>query len=119
MNMALFVLLFWKDKLYFAAERRYRRCLNIILIGIITAQSTTGYLGLVLILFFFYFTHQEHEVNRVKFYLMGLVFIALVVLFVDYATRANDMILYKTDYRKLFGSSGSGFDVSSGTGSID
>lgn len=116
LNMALFVLLFWKDKLSFAAERQYRRCLNIILIGIITAQSTTGYLGLVLILFFFYFTHQEHEVSRVKFYLMGLVFIALVVLFVDYAIRANDSILYKQIIEKLFGSSGSGFDVSSGTG---
>ena len=47
---------------------------------------------------------------------MGLVFIALVVLFVDYATRANDSILYKQIIEKLFGSSGSGFDVSSGTG---
>ena len=43
-------------------------------------------------------------------------FIALVVLFVDYATRANDSILYKQIIEKLFGSSGSGFDVSSGTG---
>lgn len=46
-------------------------------------------------LVFFYFTHQEHEVSRVKFYLMGLVCCSLVVLFVDYATRANDSILYK------------------------
>ena len=60
--------------------------------------------------------HSWYRLSRVKFYLMGLVFIALVVLFVDYATRANDSILYKQIIEKLFGSSGSGFDVSSGTG---
>lgn len=117
LNSVLFILLFWKDKIFISSEFKYRKTLLVIIMAIITCQSTTGYLAFIVILFFFYLSKQrEYSTSRIKNYILLVFGIALIVLFVDYSTRGEQSILYLQILNKLFGGTGNGLDVSASTG---
>ncbi len=117
LNMTLYVLLFWQDKLEFKNAKQYRRCVAIILGGIATCQSTTGFLGAILILtFFFLGGRAEKKFKGIKGFMIGAVALTLMALLAEYAANGNESILYKQFIYKLFGDDGGGLDVSSGTG---
>ena len=117
LNMTLYILLFWQDKLDFKDSKQYRRVVAIILVGLVTCQSTTGYLGTIMILSVFFFMGRTNKKFRgIKGFMIGAVAFGIIVLLADYATRGNESILYTQFIYKLFGEEGSGLDVSSGTG---
>ena len=117
LNMTLYVLLFWQDKLTFKNPKLYRRYVAIILVALVTCQSTTGYLGTIMILTVFFFGGRaEKKFRGIKGFMVGAVALGMVVLLGDYASRGKDSILYSQFIYKLFGEDGGGLDVSSGTG---
>lgn len=117
LTMTLYVLLFWQDKLDFKTYREYRKYVAIILTALVTCQSTTGYLGAVMILTFFFFsTRTEKKFRRIKAFMVAGVSLAVSVLLMDYMIRADESILYTQFIYKLFGDTSGGLDVSGGTG---
>lgn len=117
LNMTLYVLLFWQDKLEFKNYRDYRKYVAIILVALVSCQSTTGYLGAVMILTFFFFSSRaEKKFRGIKTFMVAAVALAVTVLLVDYMTRAEESILYTQFIYKLFGDTSGGLDISEGTG---
>ena len=117
LNMTLYVLLFWQDKLDFKNYRQYRQYVAVILVAIVSCQSTTGYLGTIMILTFFFFSGRaEKKFRGIKGFMVAAVALALIVMLGDYAIREDESILYTQFVAKLFGTDGGGLDVSSGTG---
>ena len=116
LNMTLYVLLFWQDKLEFKSSKEYRRYVAIILLGLVSCQSTTGYLGMIMILTVFFFSSRaEKAFKGIKGFMVGLVALGSIVLLGDYSVRGEESILYSQFIYKLFGSSGN-LDMSEGTG---
>ena len=116
LNMTLYILLFWQDKLEFSSSKEYRRYVAITLVALVSCQSTTGYLGMIMILTVFFFSGRaEKKFRGIKGFMVGAVSLGLVVLLGDYAARGEESILYSQFIYKLFGSEG-GLDVSEGTG---
>lgn len=117
LNMTLYILLFWQDKLDFHNFRDYRKSVAIILVALVSCQSTTGYLGLVMILTFFFFSSRaEKKFRGIKSYMVAAVAFGVIVLLADYSFRGEESILYSQFILKLFGDSGGGLDISAGTG---
>ncbi|MDF2544552.1 MAG: Uncharacterized protein K0S47_4270 [Herbinix sp.] len=117
LNSALFVLLFWREKIGFKSEIEYKRAVFIVLLSLITCQSTTGYIGMLFIILFFYFSRKkDHNTSKVKLYITGVMAVGFIVLLVDYAYRGTESIVYIQIIHKLFGDNGSGFNISEGTG---
>lgn len=117
LNMTLYILLFWQDKLEFENFRDYRKTVAIILVALVSCQSTTGYLGLVMILTFFFFSSRaEKKFRGIKAYMVAAVALGVIVLLMDYTFRGEESILYSQFIYKLFGDTSEGLDVSGGTG---
>lgn len=117
LNSALFVLLFWRDKIGLKDEKQYKRAVFIILLSLITCQSTTGYIGMIFIILFFYFSRKmDHNTSKIKLYITGVMAVGFIVLLVDYTYRETESIVYVQIIHKLFGNDGSGLNISEGTG---
>ena len=115
LNSALFILLFWRNKLHFKSEQGYKRSLVIVVVALASCQSTTGYIGMVGIFTFYLFSFKRREeAGGAKLYIFGTLLVAVFALLVDYALNADNSVLYQQVISKLFGDSG--FDLSSGTG---
>lgn len=115
LNGALFLLLFWREKLNLKSEKQYVFYLTVTLLTIVTCQSTTGYLGLLLILFFYFFTQDVFGGIKMKIFVSVLMVLGLTVLLADYGTRGEESVLYKQFIEKLFGEEGN-VDLSNSTG---
>lgn len=116
LNMTLYVLLFWQDRLGFKNSKQYRRCVAIILVALVSCQSTTGYLGTIMILTFFFFGGRaEKKFRGIKGFMVGAVALGVMALLADYGANGESSILYKQFIYKLFGAEG-GLDVSEGSG---
>lgn len=117
LNSALCVLLFWRDKLHYKSFRQYLLNIFVIIIAIITCQSTTGYIAMIIILIFFYMSRQGVNYGfKVKKFLAIVVAIGILVLLLDYNARGTDSIMYIQIIEKLFGEQGMSIDVSRGSG---
>lgn len=119
LNAVLFILLFWKEELHFRTEKQYKISVLIILAALISCQSTTGYIGLLLILCFFFIfrIHKDSATKKVKRYILSLVVVGIAIIFIDYFVNGTDSILYKQVIYKFFGSTvGEGLNLSEGTG---
>ena len=117
LNSALYILLFWKDKLQFRSEKIYRRSIFVILATIVSCQSTTGYISLLIIVLLFYINRQtQFSTKKIKEYIGMLFVLAVIILLIDYAMGGNQSIIYLQVIQKLFGGTTHGFDVSAGTG---
>lgn len=117
LNSTLFVLLFWKNRIGFENEIKYKRALGIIILALITCQSTTGYLGMILNVMFFLFSQQsDTKALKTKRYILGIILLAIVAIVFDFSNRGNESVLYVQVIEKLFGTSGKVLDISEGTG---
>lgn len=116
LNSVLFIILFWKNKLFFSNLKQYKRYVFVIIFTIISCQSTSGYIALIFILFFYYiFYHdtQKYSYNIKKFIFLLSSFAVIFLLF-DFFINNNNSIIYSQFIQKLF-PNGS-FDLSQGTG---
>lgn len=120
LNMTLFLLLFWKDKILNLSERKYKKDIFIIFITILTCQSTTGYIALLLLILFFYFNNKSNiELKKLKKYLLITIFIVCLFIMLDYSINQENSILYKQFLKKLFNTNEMNeltLDFSNGTG---
>ena len=118
LNAALFVLLFWKKKLYFGNEKQYRTATVIVLLTLITCQSTTGYLSMMVILLCFFFMRvRERDIRMLKQKIAVLVVAITAVLITDYWLRGEESLLYVQVLNKLFGGDiGAGINLEDSTG---
>lgn len=119
LNSALFILLFWKEKLQFKDFRQYKKYVLIILTALITCQSTTGYIGMLLNLLFFFLLRSNSDitVKRIKKYVFLAVVVAIIAILIEYSINGTESILYKEIIMKLFGTGASGkINLSEGSG---
>ena len=117
LNMTLYVLLFWQDKLDFKSFKEYRKCVAIIMVALVSCQSTTGYLGAIMIFTFFFFSSgAEKKFRGIRSFMVVAVALGVMVLLGDYMFRGEESILYSQFIQKLFGDSEGGLDISEGTG---
>lgn len=117
LNAALFILLFWKDKLRLKNEKQYRTLVSIIFITLITCQSTTGYIAMIVILVCFFCMHsRESNALGFKANLLLLLVVAGAAVLIDYVIHGTDSILYIQVINKIFGGTASGINISDSTG---
>ncbi|VWL92295.1 O-antigen ligase like membrane protein [Collinsella intestinalis] len=116
LNSALFILLFWKGRIGFKSESRYNFSLLVIILAIMTCQSTTGYIGALSCVLFFVLFERESAGSGIKGKVLILVMLAAIVLLIQHWTDPSESILTTQILNKLFGG-GSGLDLSEGTGS--
>lgn len=117
LNSALFILLFWKDKLNFKTEKKYYRALFVIFITLASCQSTTGYISMLIIIAVFMLQKRPDTYNGTKRRIAWLTILAVIFLLFDYSFNGTDSILYKQIILKLFGESNSFvLDLSQGSG---
>lgn len=111
LSVSLFLILFEDEKL-FISEKWKKIILVITIITLITAQSTTGYLSLVVLLAVFIL--QRNKSNSrvyVKLLIIG------VALFLTWdISKGNDGLIYQTVISKMFDQTGN-IDVTVSTGS--
>lgn len=100
-NSAIFILLFFSDKIK-TVPRKTKRYLLILIIAQISVQSTTGYITLGVILFSYLLIKQKGK-KSFKNYIFIAVSLALLGLFIDFALRGTDSFLNITVIQKLFG----------------
>lgn len=117
LNAALFILLFWKDKLHFKKAKDYNKALIIVLFTLVSCQSTTGYLSMLIIIGLFMLQKKADAQSKMKKRIMMLMILAVMILLVEYSFNGTDSILYKQLIQKLFGGSKSfTLDLSQGSG---
>lgn len=116
LNAALFVLLYWKEKLELKSERQYFRYVIIVLVSLLTCASTTGYISMIIILFiyFVFFQDPSFSAGRIKRFIAVVCFIGVLILGIDYSIRGEDSLVYSQIIYKLFPSGK--LDVSEGSG---
>lgn len=117
LNSALFILLFWKDKLNFNSEKEYNGALIIIFITLASCQSTTGYISMLIIIATFMLQNRSEIQSRTKKKIIWLIILAIIVLLIEYSFNGTNSVLYQQIIKKLFGDSGSfSLDLSQGSG---
>lgn len=110
LNAALYVLLFWKEKIQYKKENSYKKHLLIIFLAIITCQSTTGYISLLLILcFYIFFEKRKPGEANIRVYVILIAIGAIMGILIEYNINGTESILYKQVIKKMFAG-----DVSSG-----
>lgn len=118
LNAALIVLLFFRDQLEGITSRQYAIYLSVIILTLLTCQSTTGYIAmLTIILFYLIASNSERKASSTRMAIIIGMILVLIVTFLDYAWRGVDSVLYQQVIYKFFGSStGDQLDLSQGTG---
>lgn len=110
LNVALVILLF--ENCSWLSQRKRKNYLIVLILTILTAQSTTGYLGAMIVLGCFVFSSSEYKEKT----WLKLLIVAGVALFAVVAIYGGtDSFIYERFTSKLFGGS-SGVDLSSSTG---
>ena len=114
LNCALFILLFL-PKLYSFSKRQIRRRFIVIIIAILTTQSTSGYLILLSLCIAFFFSDYRYEnMSNVRKIILGILGVSLSVLVIDYNVRGNESFLNTAVIAKLFSNGSVDITASSG-----
>ena len=122
LNAVLFVLLFWSDKLSFKNSKQYRLYLFIILLALLSCQSTTGYIGMLIILLSFFANMASKTVDSAllrkgRKFITAILVVAIFITIINYIAEGTNSIFYQQVIYKLFGDgSTGGIDLSQGTG---
>ncbi|WP_317414988.1 O-antigen ligase family protein [Thermophilibacter provencensis] len=115
LNSALFLLLFWNDRIQWKSKRGWKLSIVIILLALVTCQSTTGYMGMLLVVLFYLL----RRANGARMSAKGLLGIAIVViamvLMIDWSLNGAESVFYTQIVQKISGG-GQGIDLSKGTG---
>lgn len=118
LNSALFVLLFWKNRILGLNRRKFYSYLVLLILTIFSCQSTTGYIAfLLIVLCYAIFGNKEKLYSsyfKLRRNLICLVLLVTIALFVEYAINDTSSIFYNQILNKLF-PDGS-FSLNSGTG---
>ena len=97
LNTALFLLVFYEKQIY-ATEKKRIRMIFILIITILTTQSTTGYVGMLMILTCFLLKKDN---NRLYRRLVVVAMIAAIFILVDYSWNEKTSLLYKVLISKI------------------
>lgn len=116
LNTAIFALLFMPQFFENWTEKDKIRSLVICLIALITTQSTTGYIA-ILIMGCSYVASRESDITIRRRFINGL-YLGILVLCIDYMFRGDESFIYTSIIGKLFTNiNGSRvFSLNAGTG---
>lgn len=98
-----FLLLFFRNLFYYT-NKQYKRYLIIIIVTIISTQSTAGIIGLGVSSLSYFIVNQNasKEEKTIKNKLIMVVFVATLVMGLDYIFRGSESILYRVFIYKMF-----------------
>lgn len=105
LNTALFALVFYEDSVQID-EKTKNKLLVIIVIAIITCQSTSGYIGMVVIFMGALLLSDRQRRNKI----FGSVILIAMVVAIDYVVNGNESLVMTTIGYKLFASN-KGFEL--------
>lgn len=116
LNSAIFILLFLPDFFESWNRKEKIRSLTVCIVALITTQSTTGYIALIIIALCFILSRNSDSVIRQRV-IHGVCIIGLV-LCGDYIIRGNESFIYSGIIEKLFISDNGDvvFSLNAGTG---
>ncbi|HBI6978177.1 TPA: hypothetical protein ACY4SF_000986 [Clostridium perfringens] len=114
LNCTLFMLLFFQKKVTLD-NKKYYGSIFIIILTVLTCQSTSGYLCLIVQLLAFFIMKKNRVLSRLKRLLIGFGIFICIILIIDMSFRGNQSLLSTAIFNKLFDSSGS-FGVDNSTG---
>ena len=99
LNLGIFIILFLNKYLYC---KKTKYMLGVLILTLCTTQSTTGFIGLLLIVVFYLFssTNKKKIFSKTKVIILGLCLI--LALLVDYQIRGTRSILQIAIIDKLF-----------------
>lgn len=100
-NSALIILLFFSDKVAMT-KKQFKRNMTVLIIAIVTVQSTTGYILLGCILICYIFTNQKRKKN-VKGYIFTAIILGSIGLLGDLAIRGSESFLNIAIFDKILG----------------
>ena len=113
LNSAIFILLFFNSGLDISQSIR-KKYLLICIVALILTQSTSGYLGLAVILLGVVL-NTANETKSIKNTILLLCVIGVVALFADLSVRGETSLLYKAIISKVFSDKGH-LDINASTG---
>lgn len=123
LTAALFSVVFMHKQINVSAKERAISTL-VILLGIVTCGSTTGFISLAAMLAFYFLLPSGGQRRRkvsakggFKQYLVLLISLGLMALVCDYYVRGDASILVESVFNKLFSTDGS-FSVNQGNGAV-
>lgn len=99
LNLGIFLILFFNKYL---DCKNIRRKLLILIMTLITSQSTTGFIGLMIVFmaYFFISTAEKKIFSKNTMIILGCCII--IILLMDYQIRGTDSLFYITIVEKLF-----------------
>lgn len=113
LNSSLFVLLFMEEHVGLP-QTKQNKMFIVFLLALITCQSTTGYIGLIVILLAYLLKNDKFQ--RRKYQILGLGLIGLLLLLADYSIRGTESFLNKAFLEKLFSAGTNTLDLEASTG---
>ena len=104
LNSAIFMLLYMTrhGELSKKEQKKYFVIFSIVLLS---TQSTTGYIGYIVLLISALLINIGRDQVRWRRYVLGIIFAGILVLSIDYALRGTDSLLSTAVLSKLFDSS--------------
>lgn len=112
LNSAMFIILFMDEKLKIEYKKK-KRYLIVLLLTLVTAQSTTGYISGIILMTIFFISKQTKEHQRIKRWLILIVSLFLVW---DLNKGINGVV-YSTIFEKMFDTQTKVLNLAQNTGS--
>lgn len=113
LNSAVFIILFM-EKYYDVPKKRLNRMLVVLLLAIATCQSTTGYIGILVIVLGYLF--EKNSVQQRKYQILGIILVGLIALILDYSIRGSESLINTVVLEKLFTEDSFAIDLEASTG---
>lgn len=105
LNSALYILLFLEDYLSIDKKKKSKYFI-ILVIALLTTQSTTGYLGIAMIILFYLINRTKNN-SKIKNRIIVIVCVGIVVVACNYKLSGNQSFIYTSLIGKLTNTSGS------------
>lgn len=103
LNVAIFVLLFLRDKLISLSDKKIGRYLVILTCALLSTQSTTGYISICfIVLFYMIFQKGKKTERNWKQKIFVALFTILIFLMIDYMVRGSESLIQVSLISKLF-----------------
>lgn len=112
LNTTLTLLLFFRDFVY-TSKKYYLRSIFVIIIAIVTCQSTTGYIGMMSIILVYVFSHNISE-RIVRRRIIYLIVVSSCLLIADFVIRGNESLLNSVVFSKVADEKGMNLETDSG-----
>ena len=116
LNSALFFMLFM-DKIVYIPTKKKRVVLIILVITLISVQSTSGYLGLGFLILCFLASKANKDTAKWRKYVVWCTLVLMIGLSIDYYILGNNSFIYTTVITKLLSNAGQiSFTLENSTG---